>query len=748
MRTTVTKDDRFKDMSFVHENGYSWDLAIILPFTAESMARSKDGEPSSNIRVHDPYSEMGNSFDGEPTGEFTVPKLTPEEIVRRMNEAGLETFLFYSVKKDKLICKVRAPVDRLAQHADQIDYKMKMDEERVKEVAEWGIPDKNIKRIFINHDPTISKRRPYEYIYARYDTEDRLRYLYEEAEGLRHPFSAMHRIKLLNDILKTPPSQNGCGLILHKLVENESILAFYPLHSIERREELMDIWIRQHYQWPWQQPLNRIRDYFGEKIGLYFCFLGHYTSWLLPISIVGLIVGIDMLAEMTTQPVTSPYFSAIVSFWCIFMLEFWKRKESTMAMEWGMTGFEEEERDRPEFEGKTIRSFVDGSPMTYYPPESKRGKLMQSQSVIFSMIVLVVGAVAAVFFLKIFLTEDVNDQAVNDMGSSIASIANAIQIQVMNWIYSEIAVWLTNRENHRTDTQYEDSLIAKLFAFQFVNSYASLYYIAFIKNSTEGCDYSSCMDELCNALGIIFVTRLLTGNLSETLGPYIKGYLRKREEEKEAVMEAPMSRVEEEFNYEPYDEMMGSLEDYAELSIQFGYVTLFVTAFPVAPLLAYISNYIEIRVDGYKILWNHRRPIPQGAEDIGTWQDIFYLTSIFAVITNAGVICFTMDVFDFESDTNRVWFFIVFQYAIIAIMGLFAYIVEDVPDDVIIQLKRREFLVSKIVDCIEDEDEDFDIQHIENVMTVHDRDDEAPLDVLLQRKDDNSSTGSQDDPLV
>lgn len=37
------------------------------------------------------------------------------------------------------------------------------------------------------------------------------------------------------------------------------------------------------------------------------------------------------------------------------------------------------------------------------------------------------------------------------------------------------------QENHRTDTEYEDNLIAKTFMFQFVNSYASLVYIAFIK---------------------------------------------------------------------------------------------------------------------------------------------------------------------------------------------------------------------------------------------------------------------------
>ena len=39
--------------------------------------------------------------------------------------------------------------------------------------------------------------------------------------------------------------------------------------------------------------------------------------------------------------------------------------------------------------------------------------------------------------------------------------------------------WST--ENHRTQTEYDDALIIKLFAFQFCNSYTSLYYIAFFR---------------------------------------------------------------------------------------------------------------------------------------------------------------------------------------------------------------------------------------------------------------------------
>lgn len=44
-----------------------------------------------------------------------------------------------------------------------------------------------------------------------------------------------------------------------------------------------------------------------------------------------------------------------------------------------------------------------------------------------------------------------------------------------------------------------------------------------------------------------------------------------------------------------------TFSDYSEVVIQFGYVTLFVVAFPLAPALAFLSNYVEMRVDALKV---------------------------------------------------------------------------------------------------------------------------------------------------
>lgn len=111
-----------------------------------------------------------------------------------------------------------------------------------------------------------------------------------------------------------------------------------------------------------------------------------------------------------------------------------------------------------------------------------------------------------------------------------------------------------------------------------------------------------------------------------------------------------------------YDAIQSALKDYAETAIQFGYIALFISALPAAGLGGLIANSIEIKVDAWKLLTVHQRPVPRGAEDIGMWQSIFTLIAVAAVVTNAGLATFTMDVLNDRTDSFRFWFFVSFQW--------------------------------------------------------------------------------------
>ncbi|KAJ1921299.1 hypothetical protein IWQ60_006795 [Tieghemiomyces parasiticus] len=76
-------------------------------------------------------------------------------------------------------------------------------------------------------------------------------------------------------------------------------------------------------------------------------------------------------------------------------------------------------------------------------------------------------------------------------------------------------------------------------------------------------------------------------------------------------------------------------DDYAEMVTQFGFVALFSVVWPLAPLVSFINNWVELRSDAVKICINVRRPIPQRTESIGPWLGNLKLLCWMASITNA-----------------------------------------------------------------------------------------------------------------
>lgn len=68
--------------------------------------------------------------------------------------------------------------------------------------------------------------------------------------------------------------------------------------------------------------------------------------------------------------------------------------------------------------------------------------------------------------------------------------------------------------------------------------------------------------------------------------------------------------------------------------LQYGFVTLFVAAFPLAPLFALLNNIAEIRLDAYKMVKEARRPLAERVEDIGAWFGILRGVTYVAVVSN------------------------------------------------------------------------------------------------------------------
>lgn len=70
-------------------------------------------------------------------------------------------------------------------------------------------------------------------------------------------------------------------------------------------------------------------------------------------------------------------------------------------------------------------------------------------------------------------------------------------------------------------------------------------------------------------------------------------------------------------------------------------MTIFVSAFPLAPLFALINNIFEMRLDAKKMIKYYRRPVPQRVKDIGVWLPIMDILGRISVVSNAFIIAFS-----------------------------------------------------------------------------------------------------------
>lgn len=163
------------------------------------------------------------------------------------------------------------------------------------------------------------------------------------------------------------------------------------------------------------------------------------------------------------------------------------------------------------------------------------------------------------------------------------------------------------------------------------------------------------------------------------------------------------SKVECEFDLEEFPLIEGPFDSYKELVFQFGYATLFAAAYPLAPLLSFMSNYVDIRTDLYSIGYEMRRPIPANAEDIGSWEGILDAMGTAAIISNSALVCLTGEFMDGYSWMTRLLAFLAMEHGLMMLKVGVSVSMPDVPDEVEMQLNRQEFIVGKLIDDREDD---------------------------------------------
>nr|NP_995719.1 white walker, isoform B [Drosophila melanogaster]AAS64744.1 white walker, isoform B [Drosophila melanogaster] len=451
--------------------------------------------------------------------------------------------------------------------------------------------------------------------------------------------------------------------------ESGLITQVFPLHEPSSLTQLQTHWVKQIFA---PQPLDDIAAYFGVKVALYFAWLGHYTCALGVPAVFGTILYCILWGKgQTAQDMGHVLFSLFNVAWASLYLEAWKRYSVELAFRWGTLSTPPEllEPPRPLYKGPLEENNVTGR------LEPKEAPAWQRRAFRYLVSFPIIGCCLCVVFAVMFLMLRFQDwwdsklpeESVLCCLSVIPKVLLAGAITLMDEAYFKLAVWLNDRENYRLQSKYENHLIAKVALFQFVNSFLSLFYIAFYLRDEE---------KLKEQLAGLLISRQIIGNLRESAIPYFleqwklaklsfnmwgalsptQNVTRSLAEElatAEAELKAEstgtptksqqpessskrnIGQAEIESSLYKYD---GTFSDHLEMLVQMGYVVLFSAAFPLAGVCALINNLMEIRSDAFKLAHVHQRPFGQRVANIGTWQNALSILSLAAVIVNCALI--------------------------------------------------------------------------------------------------------------
>lgn len=630
-------------------------------------------------------------------GSCSKANLRRRAIAARCRFVGLEVAIDKSRAEDARLIKLSAPDELLEEVAELLTL-----EKRLKFGGHTDFTRAN-KKLFLPASPTAF-------------------------------FSSLERCRLVLAILELGLAEGGCDIDLNKELADGVISAVVPVHDPAVSEDkLMKRWALAPLRaWP-DQPLDEIRDYFGEQIAMYFAFVQALTRSLIVPSAVGLVAVAGSLIYGTPDNPLCPLYSLFILFWITGFCKMWRQEEARLAFRWNVEHFESTERERPEFRGPLARGFysregyfvdvlsddklASAAPLSRkFTHEERERRMLSSLCVITLIMVGVVVGVVGVLAYRSFLQlsfaaarrleiggvleldfDPAQHSSVPELsaqhgeehvklpttyavtlGSVFGGMANSAFILVTNVLYADVARRLNERENHRTETAHADALILKTFTFQFVNSYASLFYIAFVKaaqvNVIGGLGLSStpeychnlavysesaeeiraehgglnpyCMGELSTLLTSLVVTSQITGKLVEVVVPALSGWYRAWVEERAMrrrfATSPPMSFYEKQCKLEPFG---GVFDEYSRLVIQIGYIVLFAPAFPIASLVCYGLLLLELRNGALKLLATTQRPRYAGAQDIGSWQKVLVAIGLVATLTNLGLIGYTSTAF-------------------------------------------------------------------------------------------------------
>mmetsp|Transcript_41713 Transcript_41713/g.108023 ORF Transcript_41713/g.108023 Transcript_41713/m.108023 type:complete len:756 (+) Transcript_41713:99-2366(+) len=600
-----------------------------------------------------------------------------DAILKSLQNCGLNLFCYYSRDRDEILVKIGAPASKLKETAARMKYKLQLKKQYLDAYAEY-------RRDFPGRPETQFKdRRVIAHIYKTYTEDD-----FPDSDAI---FKTLDKIFIIHHII-TSKDKDCAGINIGNLLYQNELKAYFPLHESRAVEDLNDwkAWILMP-----EDHANKIHDYFGDKIAFYFLFLSFYWKWMMPIAIVGFVLWLIDLCVTTPDNITAIPFCILMSVWCTFLPYFWRRQEAKYAIGWGTLDLVETlEPCRPEHHGEPRINPVTAQVEPFYDWRDRIKHYATSWTVMLLSGVLLVFILLVIIYMRHHMSSEVSG------GILTFQLAIAILVEIGNSCLNSLARWLTTRENHRTETEHESHMLAKVMIFKFVVSYFVLYYTAFFKSHSHlfgtemNCLNGDCFLDLQSQLTVFVVFRVTVSNLWEYTKPTLKLWWRSCCDGRSIVAMlgdhtllelADMSAAEQQSKKEHHS----LFNDFDEILITHGFGTLFAVTSKWVCLATLISILLEINVDRKNLLLHKQRPVPRRARSNEPWSTAFEIYGIFAATTNVFLLIFASTEYESWTFTEKLTLFLYLEHMIFFARLLLKLVFPAVPRNVeLLQLKQ------------------------------------------------------------
>mmetsp|Transcript_42132 Transcript_42132/g.111023 ORF Transcript_42132/g.111023 Transcript_42132/m.111023 type:complete len:972 (-) Transcript_42132:369-3284(-) len=496
------------------------------------------------------------------------------------------------------------------------------------------------------------------------------------------------------------------------------------------------------------QWIPLIRNYYGESLAHRYAWLCHVGTSLGWLAIFGCVIKVTEVATEWYGPpsLSSPeareawmiIYGAIVIIWFVCVEKYWRRTQEKWATLWGGTASVESPA-RPDFEGALLPSEINSRQVAKWMDRKTRSvKVFVGYLLSGLYIAVMLGLAGYVYDIQDHLVEEYET-----VGKIAAAFLLGMVISGGCFVWEKLARKIVAWENPRTDDDFTQDLIWKLWPVQCVVAYNSFVYIAFFKRYTPTqCLNGNCLAEVrlnlymtfasyaCICVATTIVNALLqrfmlmqevqeaeTRNQTKKIdddgrardfqgfcarhGSLLVADKKWQEAKADESTPAPgffpaptikISYIEEQGKMGPYqrDEQ---ITDMMGMVIQLGFLMFFGAIAPGISGIMFVAWAIQLKTWAWKLTNSCKRTLPRFSDGIGQWNNVMSVVGYCGIVVTIAVAVFGLEALNDMSISEKAVLFCLAEHSALGLRYLCNTCISD-TDFVIGLLKLRASYVS------------------------------------------------------